>query len=84
MRHQLADLDWIRPRSHKNTVLRIRILVFWLKNFFYLFNNKIIYNFIIFVASINGRTTKIVSVSSLGAVVGSEIRDPEWINQDPG
>jgi hypothetical protein len=38
----------------------------------------------IFVASINGRTTKIFSLSSLGAVVGSEIRDPEWINQDPG
>ncbi len=41
------------------------------KKFLYLFKN-----IMIFVASINGRTAKIVSLSFLGAVVGSEIRDP--------
>jgi hypothetical protein len=51
--------------------------VFWLTNFLYLFKNKIIYNFTIFVASKN--RTKKFSPSSFGAVVGSGIRDPGWI-----
>jgi hypothetical protein len=42
-------------------------------NFSDLFKNKIIYNFMIFVATKNGREIKISS--SFGAVVGSGIRD---------
>jgi hypothetical protein len=41
----------------------------------YLLKNKIIYNFMIFVAIQNCRTKKISS-SSFGAVVGSGIWDP--------
>jgi hypothetical protein len=46
------------------------------KNVLNLFKNKIIYNFMIFVATKNGRT-KTFFPSSFGAVVGSgiEIRD---------
>jgi hypothetical protein len=44
-----------------------------------MFKNKIIYNFIIFVATKNRRTKKI-SLSSFGAVVGSGMDK----NQDPG
>jgi hypothetical protein len=54
------------------------------KNFFTCSKIKLFTILMIFVASINGRTAKIVSLSFLGAVLGSEIRDPEWINQDPG
>ncbi len=44
-------------------------------NFFlYLFKNKLIFNFVIFVATKKGRTTKF-SPPSFVAVVGSGIRD---------
>jgi hypothetical protein len=38
---------------------------------------KILYNFIISVATENSKTNKIFP--SFGAVVGSEIQDPGWI-----
>jgi hypothetical protein len=46
---------------------------FGAKYFLYLYKNKIIYNFMIFVATINGRPKKFSP--SFGAVVGSGIRD---------
>jgi hypothetical protein len=48
---------------------------------FYLqhFKNKIIYNFVQFVATKRGLTKKIFSPLSSVAVFGSEIRDPGWI-----
>jgi hypothetical protein len=66
-------------------VLRIRDTVpFWVnstimlsvlgKKILYLFKNWIIYNFMIFVATNNGKA-KLFSPSSFGATVGSGIRD---------
>ncbi len=78
-----------RSNEARCAVLRIRIRnpvpfwpVFWLQNFLYLFKNKIIYNFIIFLA------TKMVGqkiILPLPLVVllsdrGSEVEK----NQDPG
>jgi hypothetical protein len=48
--------------------------VFGKKKYIYVFKIKISLNFMIFVATKNGR--KVFS-SSFGAVVGSGIRDPE-------
>jgi hypothetical protein len=55
---------------------------FWVKssiigtNFFlYPFKNKIMFNFVIFVATIKGRTTNCFSLLSFVAVFGSGIRD---------
>ena len=45
------------------------------KKILYLFKNKIIYNFMIFLATKNGRTTKKFSPSAFGVVVGSGIRN---------
>jgi hypothetical protein len=49
------------------------------QNFLYLFEIKF-YNFLIFVASKNGRTKKMYSPSFFGVVVGSGMDK----NQDPG
>jgi hypothetical protein len=50
--------------------------------------NKIIYNFVKFVAKKKGLTTSFFHPSLLLLFLdpGSEIRDPEWVskNQDPG
>jgi hypothetical protein len=54
--------------------------MFWQKNFLYLSKNKIIYNFMLFVATKNGWTKKLFSPASFGAVVGSGMDK----NQDPG
>ncbi len=49
------------------------------------FKNKIILNFVKFVASKKGITTNFFSPLSFVEVFGSEIRDPGWVkNQDPG
>ncbi len=48
------------------------------QNFLCLFNNKMIYNFIILVAKNNCRSPQ-KNFPSFGAVVGSRIRDPGWI-----
>jgi hypothetical protein len=70
---------------------------FWLKNsiFIYLFENwpkqhfknKIIYNFVKFVAIKKGKTTNCFSPVSFVAVFGSWIRDLGWVKiriRDPG
>jgi hypothetical protein len=55
----------------KSTIIRS---VLALKNFQFI--NKIIYNFMILVATKTGRTKKTSPSPSFGAVVGSEICDP--------
>jgi hypothetical protein len=59
--------------NDKNWVKCTIILSVLAKKSLYLFK-KTIYNFIVFVATKNGRT-KNISPSSFGAVVGSGIRD---------
>ncbi len=56
--------------------------MYWLKKFLYLFKNKIIYNFMIFVATKMVGQTKYFPPSSFGAVLdpGSGMDK----NQDPG
>jgi hypothetical protein len=57
-------------------------------NFFLLyFKNKIIYNFVKFVATKKGLTKNFFSPLSLVAVFGSGIPDPGWVKiriRDPG
>ncbi len=51
------------------------------------FKNKIIFNFVKFVATKNSMTTNFFSLLSFVAVIGSEIRDSGsgmGKNQDPG
>jgi hypothetical protein len=59
--------------THFRVKSTIILSVLALKKFLYLLKNKIIYNFMIFVDTKNGKTKKIVSPSSFGAVVGSGI-----------
>jgi hypothetical protein len=79
---RIPDLGSRIPNLEFNNSLKIG------PNFFLLhFKNKIIYNFVKFVAKKKGLTKKFFSLLSLVAVFRSGIRDPGsgmGKNQDPG
>jgi hypothetical protein len=65
---QVPTIFWVKSTNSLGELARI---------FFYLFKNKIIFNFVIFVAT--KKVGKKHFSPPFGAVVGSGIRDPGWI-----